>query len=212
MASASEVLEGSISFRRRSSRPCICVKTPEGEMKWVNIIDIDGKTFEQYRGNFNTTLLTLRKDSIYHQLYDDLLKQKRGFTTFIPHPHERELMKQMFSHLPDDLKRRLLIEYSHTVIGESWCHVCMNLSDDKKKCLHYACQGMCADCYLQLDDTCPACHRAQEIDCPICQESKTAEELHTLAGCHHSVCFKCFTNASLARKPLLKCPICRVEF
>ena len=210
MATASEALEGTVTFRRRSSRPCICVKTSDGEMQWVNVLNLDGDTFEKYKKEFNAALLELREDARRHrQIHTEAAKKN---ITFIPHPHERKFMIQMFSHLPDDLKRRYLIEYSHTIIGKSWCHICMNLSLNKKKCLHHECPGMCENCYLKLGDTCPACHRGQEIDCPICREPKTAKDLHTLEGCHHSVCYKCFTNASLAKKPLLKCPVCRAEF
>ena len=136
--------------------------------------------------------MKLEGDILEHK-YTKLLNKQ---ILYIPHPHERLLMERMFERLPIDFRQQLLIEFKHTIIGKSWCHLCMNLSYSKQKCLHFECPGMCDDCYMKLDETCPACHRNQEIDCPICREPKRQKDLHTLSMCHHSICLKCFTLAS----------------
>ena len=210
MAQASEALEGAITFRRNSRNPCICIKNTDGTYSWINFRNLSGAHFEMHRSQFHAAYKDLQKEA------DDALIKYQALMNrqiiYLPHPHERQLMQRMFERLPMDFRRQLLIEYKHTVIGESWCHLCMKLTYQKDRCLHFDCPGMCEDCYMKLDETCPACHRKQEIDCPICREPKTKQDLHTLRACHHSVCHKCFTLASLAKKPLLKCPVCRLDF
>lgn len=210
MAQASESLEGTISFRRNSNNPCICLKNEAGEFEWKNINHISGSDFIRHREQFNDTLKKWRRQiSQAQHKYDTVLSRQ---LVYLPHPNERALMKEMFRHIPTDIKSRLIIEFKSTIIGTSWCHICMNATFNKQHCLHFECPGMCEGCYENLDHTCLACHRGQEIDCPICRESKTAKDLHTLENCHHSICLKCFTNASLAKKPLTRCPVCRADF
>ena len=210
MTQASESLKGMITFRATSKTPCICVKNNDNTYGWVNLINLDGARFEMYRDQFHTTYKNLKKEATNAKMKYDKIMNKQ--TIYLPHPHERTLMQRMFERLPIDFRQRLIVEYRHTVIGTSWCHLCMKLTYSKQRCLHFECPGMCEECYLKLGETCPACHRNQEIDCPICREPKKQKDLHTLNTCHHSVCHKCFTLASLAKKPLLKCPVCRMDF
>lgn len=210
MAHPSEALEGTITYRRSSKNPCICIKNSEGTYSWVNFRNLDGTNFELYRDQFHDAYKIMKQAHDEAEIKHKNLLNKQ--ILYIPHPHERLLMERMFERLPIDFRQQLLIEFKHTIIGKSWCHLCMKLAYTKQKCLHFECPGMCDDCYMKLDETCPACHRNQEIDCPICREPKKKEDLHTLAACHHSICHKCFTLASLARKPLLKCPVCRADF
>ena len=53
MAHPSEALEGTITYRRSSKNPCICIKNSEGTYSWVNFRNLDGANFELYRDQFH---------------------------------------------------------------------------------------------------------------------------------------------------------------
>ena len=140
-------------------------------------------------------------------------QQRADNIVHIPSPDESQFLLTLFNnHLEDHEKRRYIMEFSHTIIGESHCPGCLKLTlEDKQKCIHFDCPGMCKECAEQIGEECPICNQTQTITCPICKDDKKAHEIaFAPSGCGHAVCWVCMGKAyQVSAQGLRKCPQCR---
>ena len=206
MARASTFLDGAIFHRRRSLTPCICIqqKNENGDdnWEWVNIHELTTEQFEKYKISISNEIARIQRE---------VYKPEKKIIKWIyePSPDEYQLMKQLFYNVPPKIQRRLMIEYSHTVLGKNVCPQCSTFEPQKKKCIHFACPGMCSDCFEKMGDMCPICEKEQKIECPICRETKERDRICILKHCRHPICNKCFTKSAQANKIIDRCPTCR---
>ena len=205
-------------LRHRNNQPCICIQETvdadvsgnllRGDWKWVLLEELDQENFLKYRDTIVAGVKTLQEDA-------RSLREEENKTKIIyrPSKDERAFLRQLFNnHLTEEEKKRYIIEYSHTIIGESTCPRCFDITYGKMKCLHYDCPGMCGDCYEDIDEKCPLCEKVQILNCPICKEPKKANELcreKSCIGCGHYVCWTCLGKSYGMGNPVTKCPLCR---
>ena len=199
---ATRRLEGSLSWRRTSKTPCICIKKND-TWEWKNINELSKENFEKYREQISEGINKLQCKTSETAVH---IKYK-----YIPSPTEYELMKRLFNYLPNKHKRNFMIEFSNTKLGTNVCANCLGFAIEKKKCVHHDCAGLCEGCYEFLHDMCPLCKKAQIVKCPICREDKKKTEVILLKNCHHPICHKCFAHSAEAKSLIKKCPICRNE-
>jgi len=215
---ASAQNEGLLSFTRRNpDSPLICISTPaqppplpHPRFIWIPLKELSGQHFMKYREQISAHLARIQSQArSCEQLARRRLQEQ--LTLHIPAPDERKFLLMLFnSHLEPHEKRRYITEFSHTIIGNSTCTRCLNLTFNKKKCLHFECPGMCEDCAKEIDETCPTCNKEQKIICPICKDKKSEDELAPApSGCGHYVCFECLGKAYQAERAINKCPLCR---
>ena len=211
---ASAQNEGTLSFTRQNiDSPLICISTattPGTRFIWIPLKELGCHHFMKYRAQISAHLARIQSQARSCEL---LARQrlKGRLTQYIPAPDERKFLLMLFNnHLEPHEKRRYITEYSHTIIGSSTCIRCLNITYNKKKCLHFECPGMCEGCHKEIGETCPACQKEQKIICPICKDKKSEEELAPApSGCGHYVCFKCLGKAYQSEHPIKKCPLCR---
>lgn len=205
--------EGNVSFLRgQDNIPVICINIEENVWRWIPFHELAAPDFIKYRDQISSYIS--RVQSRARSNYVRARVQQRANTTlYLPAPDERAFLLTLFNnHLEDHEKRRYITEFSHTIIGESHCSGCLNVNyQDKVKCIHYDCPGMCEDCAKQIEDTCPICEKAQIITCPICKDEKKKGEIgFAPSGCGHAVCWACMGKAyQVNAQGLRKCPQCR---
>lgn len=131
----------------------------------------------------------------------------------------RQMLKDLFDKMSPEEKKEFLKGNSNTWLSKTTCTVCMNTCEEKKKCVHLGCGGMCPSCHdafqsnQDANKKCPCCGESQRKQCPICQEEKEECQLVKAdGGCGHSVCWECFGKAYKAGRPVDSCPLCRGVF
>ena len=225
--------DGNILFlRSRENRPCICIKVlgdplydasgsgqprqPSRRItwKWVDLNELEGSAFITYREKIAEHIRVLQE--IKRGKRKTIIEKE---IIYAPPLMERAFLRQIFNnHLTTEDKQRYIVEFSNTIIGSQTCYTCLQLTENKRKCLHYECPGMCKSCYDKMDEKCPACEKEQKVICPICRDVKIAEELcHYENGkgfvhCGHPICWECLGKGYALGKPLHKCPICRANW
>ena len=225
---------GKIMFLRHEAHiPCICILTPQQQLydssgsllvapnspprwRWLPFNQLDAENFMTYREKI-TEYLTALQGNIRSIVRSNNNLEK--MIVYQPSMMERAFLRQIFNnHLSDDEKRRYIVEYSNTIVGEGTCYKCLNIAKKKRKCLHYDCPGMCKFCYDKMDDKCPACEKEQTIVCPVCLELKSADELchHEskveFVHCGHPICWGCLGKSFAFGKAITKCPLCRANW
>ena len=209
---ASATREGQVSFLRgQNDIPVICIHVANS-WRWVPLTELPAEDFIKYREPISSYVGRVqsraRSNNVYARNQHNQLN-----TIHLPAPDERAFLKMLFdNHLEDHEKRRYIIEFSHTIIGESHCAGCLKLTlKDKVKCMHYDCPGMCEECETQIGDSCPICEKAQIVTCPICKDEKKKGEIgFAPSGCGHAVCWACMGKAyQVNAQGLRKCPQCR---
>ena len=214
-------------FRSRGNIPCICIKVrvdllydasgssqphpPNYTWKWVAINELEGSEFITFREKIADYICDLQE--IKRAKRKTIIEKE---IIYAPPLMERAFLRQIFNnHLTTEEKKRYIVEFSNTIIGSGTCYTCLQLTEHKRKCLHYECPGMCKSCYDTMDDKCPACEKEQKVICPICRDVKIASDVcHHENGkgfvhCGHPVCWECLGKGYALGKPLYKCPICR---
>lgn len=188
----------------RNGLLCICICL-YGNYKWEPLSELSGGSWMNYRCKIREGLERLRKRSQKNKR--DLLQVRKMNET-------NQLFDVLYEKLPIEEKRAFLNEHKKTWLGRATCTACLGRCNDKHKCLHSDCPGMCSDCAKNLESctNCPACQKKQVITCPICQEDKKPHELARSATCSHSVCWKCYGLAFQAGHPIENCPLCRATF
>jgi len=181
---------------------CICLY---GNYKWEPLSELSGNSWMNYRSKIREGLERQRKRSQKNKR--DLLQVRKMNET-------NQLFDALYEKLPIAEKRAFLNEHKNTWLGRATCTACLGRCNDKHKCLHSDCPGMCSNCAKNLESctNCPACQKKQVITCPICQEDKKPHELARSATCSHSVCWKCYGLAFQAGHPIENCPLCRATF
>ena len=208
--------------RRRDFLPCICVKDVgdqndlSGEVwRWIPFEELDAVNFIKYREKITQGIKELQ--SIRRSMPPPYPRQH---IIYKAPPMERALLEHIFNyHLTKREKKRYIEEFSNTIIASQNCSGCLGVVlDEKKKCLHYNCPGMCDICYEEMGDKCPICKKTQVATCPICKEDKPTVDLchHAnnkhFARCGHPVCWHCMGKAYVSGHPIVKCPLCRVPW
>lgn len=146
-------------------------------------------------------------------------KLKKGITKYEHVINSRN--KEMFSLF--DLienKKEYIMKNPKSVISHKVCIHCLKVSNkEKKKCIHPNCVGVCEECCQsnesKCEDMCLACNKKKEIECPICLEICKEKDVfkNPSKKCEHAICYSCFTSSYFkAKKPINKCPLCRVDF
>jgi|TARA_B100000795_G_scaffold245967_1_gene211400 hypothetical protein len=183
---------------------CICIIRRQVPV-WHPIHHLSSSNWMKYRENFrqgfNDIIKGVEKEK------DLLLKIKNMKDT-------RNMFEQLYSNLTNDDKRGFIKMNSDAWLHKITCLSCLNISEDKNKCMHHDCSGICPSCTELWDKntTCPSCKKEQKIKCPICWCEKTSQELTKSVSCPHSVCWECYGKAFRAQKPIYNCPLCRAEF
>jgi len=208
---ASVDAEGNVSFLRgQDNIPVICINIGNHNWRWVPFHELPAADFIKYRAQISSYIsrVQARARSNYSRA-----RHRANTTLYLPAPDERTFLLTLFNnHLEDHEKRRYIVEFSHTIIGKSYCTGCLNITfKDKIKCIHYDCPGMCKECVDKIEDSCPICEKAQIITCPICKDEKKKAELgFAPSGCGHAVCWECMGKAyQVNARGLRKCPQCR---
>ena len=126
----------------------------------------------------------------------------------------RSMFEQLYKILSDDDKREFINANSGVWLQKITCVACLEITENKNKCIHHECSGLCQSCDDKWDkiSQCPSCKKEQKITCPICWCDKTSQELTQSVSCIHSVCWECYGKAFRAQKPIYDCPLCRAEF
>ena len=206
---ASSGREGNVSFlSRQNNIPVICINV-ENSWRWVPFHELPAPAFIKYRDQISAYMGRLQSRARSNYAAAGATRH----TIHLPAPDERAFLKMLFNnHLEDHERRRYIVEFSHTIIGESHCAGCLKLTlNDKVKCMHYDCPGMCEECATQIGDSCPICEKAQIVTCPICKDEKKKGEIgFAPSGCGHAVCWACMGKAyQVNAQGLRKCPQCR---
>lgn len=113
-------------------------------------------------------------------------------------------------------KKEYLHNNPNPYIAKLVCGNCLEICENKTKCIHLGCIGLCKECTdSESKDICLSCNKKREIECPICFEiCKETNVFKNPSGkCEHSICYKCFQSSFYdAKKPIEKCPLCREDF
>ena len=197
---------GSISWNRRTQEPLIWFPG-NGGPRWIRISNLSPQQFDIVRDSLAEGIQNLQS-----RARSNYIPIRPPSTVFLPPPHERAFLRQIFNnHLTEAEKRRYIVEFKHTVVGSSTCYACLNIDyTEHKKCLHPDCHGMCSKCFESMGDCCPSCGKEQIIQCPICREDKKKDALaKSKGGCNHYICYACLGKAYSLNKPITQCPLCR---
>jgi len=123
----------------------------------------------------------------------------------------KEVSRELFNKLTKEERFAIVDTSKFRAIfkKDDLCSCCF--SDSKTtKCIHQDCTRACAKCRGDNEDSdCCACGKKQVLECPICQ-IEFAPSFMKIFGCKHAVCWKCNSLAHEAKRPLKKCPLCRI--
>ena len=194
------------------------------EMKKIRylLITNNGNIINIYKHDHDKTHIDgekTKKEAEYAFLkprFNKLPDNIRLFITFI----SNQIIKSNKAEM--DIICRVLCAFCETpnstrnffeLITKNHCHGCHKIVNDKVKCIHFDCNGMCRDCFSKLfeSETCPACKKPQILNCPICLERWDVRSCRVLK-CGHGICYKCITRSLIEQKQdILKCPQCRSQ-
>jgi len=125
----------------------------------------------------------------------------------------RKMLHELYQGLEDEEKRAFLQKHKDTFLAKQVCMVCLDHTENKVKCIHADCIGMCEACRdKHAGDMCLACGASQTVMCPVCQNEQPASSLARSSNCSHSVCWKCYGQAYKCGHPINACPVCRAVF
>ena len=122
----------------------------------------------------------------------------------------RQASKLLFNNLNKEDRIKLIDKTPFRRIFkiEDLCSVCF-ASEKTTKCVHADCTGACANCRGENQDAkCCACNKEQILECPVCMENYPPSFINRFS-CRHGVCWRCFSQSYVAKKPIIKCPMCR---
>lgn len=164
-----------------------------------------------------------RSYRVYYNMYlkekgnNDKLKKSVGKYEDVISSRSKEMLR-LFDLIEN--KKEYILKNPKSVVSLNVCIHCLKVSKkDKKKCIHPNCVGVCEECCQEneskCEDMCLACNKKREIQCPICLETCKEKDVfkNPSKKCEHSICYSCFTSSYFdAKKPVNKCPLCRVDF
>ncbi len=176
-----------------------------GNNRWEPLAELSAGSWMKYRCKIRDGLEGVRKRT---------KRNKRALQKAQIADETKKLFDALYKNLSESDKREFLKQHKDTWLSKATCTACLKRCDEKTKCLHSDCPGMCKKCAQKLEccENCPACNKKQEITCPICMDTKKASELVKSVGCCHSVCWKCYGMAFKSGHPILNCPMCRCTF
>ena len=124
------------------------------------------------------------------------------------------LFMKLYEKLPLKEKEEFINANNVEWLERNICKLCHKKTDNKVKCLHHDCCGMCDDCAKNIivDKKCIGCNKVQTKTCPICLDEKEADDLCKSKNCHHHVCWSCYGKSHHCGNPIIKCPECRSVF
>lgn len=188
----------------KSGTLCISISL-YGNNRWEPLSELSAGSWMKYRCKIREGLEGLRKK---------MKRNKKAAQKAQIAEETKRLFDDLYKKMNESEKREFLTKHKDTWLSKATCTACLHRCDDKIKCLHSDCPGMCKKCAEKLEtcENCPACNKKQEICCPICMEDKKASELVKSVGCCHSVCWKCYGMAFRSGHPILNCPMCRCTF
>ena len=176
-----------------------------GNNRWEPLAELSSSSWMKYRCKIRDGLEGVRKRT---------KRNKKALQKAQITDETKLLFDSLYKKLSETEKREFLKQHQNTWLSIATCTACLKRCDEKIKCLHSDCPGMCKKCTekLQSCKNCPACNKKQEITCPICMDTKKASELVKSVSCCHSVCWKCYGMAFQSGHPILDCPLCRATF
>jgi len=203
---------------RFKGKPAICIQY-HGSFQWIPLGMLSGANLKKYRENIESHYGALYKNTIKLKKKNKKLKEDSSENG------DENLMAHLWSSYNPRTQRHLMQEilnqFPNSTFSKKTCSVCLKFAgNDKKKCMHNDCFGMCLECHKQNFgdvfeptecETCPSCKKVQKSTCPICQEDKKQNELIYGDNCSHSICCKCFCD-SFSSTPITDCPLCRKNF
>ena len=154
----------------------------------------------------------IKRVSILEKAFEakmDEYREKVKIATDHAHHHEA-VSRLLFNNLTTEERRTLIdkSEFRALFREEDLCSVCFS-KDKTTKCVHADCTGACAKCRGgDQDAACCACGKEQILECPVCMESHPPSFMNRFP-CLHAVCWRCHCKSYEAKKPILKCPMCR---
>ncbi len=176
-----------------------------GNNRWEPLAELSSSSWMKYRCKIRDGLEGVRKRT---------KRNKKAIQKAQIADETKQLFDALYKTLSESDKREFLKQHKNTWLSKATCTACLKRCDEKTKCLHSDCPGMCKKCAGKLEscENCPACNKKQEIICPICMDTKRASELVKSVSCCHSVCWKCYGMAFKSGHPILNCPMCRCTF
>lgn len=200
---------------RYGGKPAICISY-HGSFQWMPIEYLSASNLKKYRDIISNSFCLVYQN--YINVKNENLKEKSK-------NNDEELMAHLWSsynpRTQSEVMQEILNQFPNSTFSKKTCSVCLKFAgNDKKKCMHNDCMGMCIECHKQnfgdaiesIDcESCPSCKKVQKSTCPICLSDKKHEELMYGDNCSHSICCKCFCT-SFSSTPIVDCPLCRKNF
>lgn len=210
---ATEEQIGEVAFNREDDEVYVCTRC-YGYPSWTLLGGLSSANWMRHRDEIADAMAADKKDSIKKETKNkaNIKYMEEGKTTEV-------MLIELYEKLAPEEKKTFLNSHKKSWLFSNICTVCLETCDGKTKCIHSGCGGMCKSCFdsfTAIEDPakkCPCCGETQKKICPICQEEKTDDQLCASEGpCSHSVCYKCFTMAYKAGRPIITCPLCRGPF
>ena len=169
--------------------------------------------------NFNENIDPIfeqkKADFIFLQnRFNSMDMEQRNFLSFLSNSMKKWSAKEktiFYSLISSLCETSARTQKFFETISKSYCFSCYKLSVEKHKCIHFDCNGMCAECIKNVLtlDKCPACKKPQIIQCPICLEKWSVRSCKIM-NCGHGVCYKCMNRSwKEMGKGITQCPTCR---
>jgi hypothetical protein len=228
-----ESLNGSIGFykgtpgnesswmeHRFGSKPAICIKY-HSSFQWMPIETLSNANLKKYRENIANNYGLLYKKFIRGKEKIKKLKRENDDGENDDEALMAHLWGSYNPRTQSELMQEILNQFPNSTFSKKTCSVCLKFAgNDKKKCMHIDCPGMCIECHSSNFgnafesiecESCPSCKKEQKSTCPICLYDKKQDELIYGDNCSHSICCKCFCS-SFSSTPIVDCPLCRKNF
>jgi hypothetical protein len=191
-----------------ASIPCVCV-FKRGVYIWEPLRTLSANNWHRTRSRIAESISHhLRQTSASEiRKHQDRFKKQQATLD-----DATMLVRELYNTLDHAGKKRFIAKHHKTFIGKYTCGNCLCYVEEKSKCLHADCGGLCKDCHSALGDVCGACGKTQVIECPICQDEKKGEEMVKSHNCCHSICWSCYGRAAHSGNSIEKCPLCRSVF
>ena len=173
----------------------------------VNNIEIIVESKERTIENMVAKQIKTLETAFEHKMneYENKMKNAENISQ-----EHRQVSKLLFNNLSKEDRLKLIDQSPFRTLFkvEDLCSVCFS-SKKTTKCVHADCTGACADCRGENPDAkCCACNREQVLECPICMNEFPPSFINRF-DCQHGVCWKCFSQSYVVKKPIIKCPMCR---
>jgi hypothetical protein len=176
---------------------------------WTLIDNVD--VMVMTRQNIITRAVKIKADKIRRECDEQIaeIKHEMARVREFAQSHMK-VSSLLFNNLTTEERRKLIDKSEFRAIfrAEDLCSVCFS-KDKTTKCVHADCTGACAKCRGgDQDAACCACGKEQILECPVCMESHPPSFMNRFP-CLHAVCWRCHCKSYEAKKPILKCPMCR---